>query len=254
MLENIKKLLKAHKPSLPSIEELTEKEKLELEKLGISFNGLFHEIEPEVVEIAQLYSEFYNRRYEEYGKQLMIENPETFKKAVEEGRWNSDGTVSEKRKRQNFRMGLTHKAFEIALQQIQIPYVPNDPTIDWRPEAKIRKKTKVRYDFYIPLLGSIDIKSATFENPVVNINCEDFNQENPDFVVAYQILDELKPKWLWLSGFLANLEIKENYEPKRKWEPSRAYWKIPIEDFKKHDGFELCEKVLAVKMALKELE
>jgi len=155
-------------------------------------------------------------------------------------------------------MGITQKAFEITLQQLQIPYIPNDSTIDWRPnryelEDPLDKTTKFSYDFYIPFLGKIDVKSATLKKPYVNINCREFNRENPDFVVAYQILNLNKPKWLKLVGFLRNSEVRE-YDTRRKgtW---REYWPIPVEDIEaKHNGKELCLRLLLAKAILKELE
>lgn len=51
----------------------------------------------------------------------------------------------------NVRLGLCgQKAFELMLQLMEIPYVPNDPIIDQR-------LTK-NYDFLIPKLGKIEVK------------------------------------------------------------------------------------------------
>jgi hypothetical protein len=250
-IQNIMKLLKTTCKSTLSIEELTKKEKTELDVAGIDVNGLFQDIEPELLRIAKQYADFYVKRYEDYYQEMMEKDPAKFAYDVQIGRVNRDGTLSEKRKEDQLRMGLTQKAFEIALQQIRVPYIPNDPTIDWRPCSPTKKKTSFDYDFYVPLFGRIDIKSSKYpRQSVVKINYRDFHKENPDFVVAYQILSGKEPKWLKLVGYLSNSEIT-GYKPRKT---ARPYYAIPIADFVRHDGFKLLDKLLATKGLINSLE
>ncbi|MCW4003639.1 MAG: hypothetical protein NWE95_06990 [Candidatus Bathyarchaeota archaeon] len=52
----------------------------------------------------------------------------------------------------NARLGLCgQKAFELLLQLMEVPYVPNDPIIDQRLQKD--------YDFLIPTLGKIEVKT-----------------------------------------------------------------------------------------------
>ena len=243
-LKNILAKVKSLEPLSRDIERLAEADKQELEKLGIDLKGLFHELEPEALRIAEAYADFYVARYESEGKRLMRENPEKFKYLLKLKRYLPNGSLPEKRKQEQFRMGLTQKAFELFLQQIQVAYIPNDPAIDWRE--------KFKYDFRIPLFGSIDIKSALFSypTPLVNINMRDFESEKPDFAVAYLILDTNQPRWLKLLGILKASEIR-GYEVV---EGSRPYWSVPASDFEKHDGNELLRRLLIVKHELEKLE
>lgn len=244
--QGIKNLLwkvKSVNPLSEDIEKLADEELKELESMRIEPKGLFSLLEEEPLRIAKDYAEFYVARYEQDGKRLKQEDPEKFDYLVRKGRYSPDGTLPEKRREDQLRMGLTQKAFELFLQQIQVPYIPNDPTIDWRK--------KFKWDFYIPFFGTIDIKSATLENPYVNINRREFEKENPDYVVAYQILDMRKPRWLKLIGYLTNSEIK-NY-------PSlpngyRSYWNIPLSEFEKHEGESLLTRLMIVRYVIKELE
>jgi hypothetical protein len=225
------------------INGLTLLQQKELEEMNVPINGIFQEIELETLKIVKQYAEFYVQRYEESGKKLMKVDPEKFKYLVRIKRFNPDGTLTDQRKLDQFCMGATQKAFEITLQQLQVSYIPNDPTIDWRPKQDIDlldNTTKFRYDFFIPLFGTIDIKCATLKPGWnrVNINCREFNEEEPDYVVAYKILDISKPKWLKLIGFMKNEEIRK-YKPV---ETSRSFWSIPIEDF--HEAEKLVDVLL----------
>lgn len=247
-IENLLKKAKSVEPISKDIETLAQQEIAELESMGIELKGLFSLLEPEALKIAKDYADFYIARYEARGKRLKEENPEKFEYLVSKGRYNPDGTLPEHRKPHQLRMGLTQKAFEIFLQQIQVPYIPNDPTIDWRE--------KFLYDFYIPLFGKIDIKSTTLENPYVNINCREFKRENPDYVVPYMILDMSKPRWLKMLGYMYNSQVRE-YEPKGTG--YRKYWKIPASDFEEHngkrrDGEILLMRLMIVRHAIKLLD
>jgi hypothetical protein len=265
-LEKLKKIellramtVKAVKPFISEIPRLTDLEIEELKKKGIKLKGLFQNIEPETMKIAEAYAEFYINRYEDYAKEIKKKDPQKFQYLVRKGRYNPDGTLPEKRKVDQRRMGITQKAFEIALQQLQVPYIPNDPTIDWRPKKDRPKdptesSTKFSFDFYIPFLGKIDIKSATWDSPKVNINCREFKDEKPDLVVAYYILEGWE--YLKLPGFLTRTQIVESYEPIPMEPEYRTFRSIPIEDFEKeeHDGIKLCRKLLEARGKIKLFE
>lgn len=246
-IQNLLHRVKSPKPISRDIEKLAKEELEELKQYGVELKGLFSLLESEPLRIAKDYAEFYIARYEAQGKKLKQENPEYFESLVKRGRYNRDGSLPEKRKEHQLRMGLTQKAFEIFLQQIQIPYISNDPTIDWRE--------KFLYDFKIPFFGEIDIKSCTLDNPVVNINCYEFNRENPDWVVAYQILDMSKPRWLKLLGYVHSSKVREYesvlYEGQRE---RRRHWKIPAKDFEKSNGSALMVRLMIVGYIIKELE
>lgn len=241
-IENLLANVKSSKPLSSDIEILADSEITELKNKGVELKGLFHLLEPEALKVAEDYASFYIGRYEAEGRRLKEEEPEKFEYLVKKRRFNPDGTLPENRKQHQFRMGLTQKAFELFLQQIQVPYIPNDPTIDWRE--------KFRYDFYIPLFGEIDIKSATLEKPYININCREFNKENPDYLVAYMILDMRKPRWLKMLGYMPSSEVRE-YEPYGTG--YRKYWSVPIEDFdnQKRNGNILLKKLMLLRQAIK---
>jgi len=57
--------LKSPKPFDEKIAKMVEPEKAELENMGVKVDGLFYELEPEILEVAKLYADFYVRRYEE---------------------------------------------------------------------------------------------------------------------------------------------------------------------------------------------
>ena len=228
----------------------------ELERMGIKLEGLFEKIEPETLEMAEDCAEFCIGRYEDFCKRIRTVNPERFEQFVEIGECNRDGSLKEETRWRQLRAGVTVKAFEIALQQLQIPYVHNDPMIDWRPESEKEPEDelaiKFSFDFWVPFVGRIDVRNATPDNPKVNINVEFFNKENPHYVVAYQILDMIEPRWLRLSGFMYRSEIKKQYEPVRL--ADRPFYSIPIEDFEsKHDANELGAILLIARNMIKNI-
>lgn len=226
----------------------------QLEKMGIKPEGLFEQIEPETLKIAKDHAELRIARYENHCRRMNAENPQKFNCLVEMGECNRDGSLKEETKRYQLRVGIPLKAFEIVLQKIQIPYVPNDPIIYCRSgsgkELADEPSNIFQSDLWVPLMGRIDIESATLENPAVNIDQNDFEEENPHYVVAYQILDMVQPRWLKLSGFVYRSEIRKQYEPIR--DVDRPFYSIPIEDFEaKHDARELRNILLTVRNIMK---
>ncbi|MDH5687763.1 MAG: hypothetical protein OEZ48_07880 [Candidatus Bathyarchaeota archaeon] len=228
----------------------------ELKEMGIKLEGLFQDIEPETIKTAKDYAEFCIGQYENYCKRIQTVSPERFERLVEIGECDRDGTLEEETRWRQLRMGVSLKAFEISLQHLQIPYVLNDPLVDWRPESEKEPEdepsTKLPFDFWVPLVGRIDIRNATPENPQVNISVDAFNRENPHYVIAYQVLDMIKPRWLKLSGFMYRSEVKKEYEPVHL--ADRPFYSIPIEDFEsKHDAQELCNILLIARNMIKNI-
>ncbi|MDH5439729.1 MAG: hypothetical protein OEY31_03920, partial [Candidatus Bathyarchaeota archaeon] len=84
------------------------------------------------------------------------------------------------------------------------------------------------------------------------ISVDAFNRENPHYVIAYQVLDMIKPRWLKLSGFMYRSEVKKEYEPVHL--ADRPFYSIPIEDFEsKHDAQELCNILLIARNMIKNI-
>jgi hypothetical protein len=80
--------------------------------------------------------------------------------------------------RENARLGLCgQKAFELLLQLLEVPYVPNDPIIDQR----LRKD----YDFLIPMLGKIEVKTEKHYARKVLIKISEWHSD--DYLVAWQM-------------------------------------------------------------------
>jgi len=222
----------------------------ELEKMGVKPEDLFEDIQPETLRKAKDYAEFDINRYENCCRALRVENPQRFQSLAEVGECDADGNLREETRRHHLRIGMTLKAFEITLQQLQVPYIPNDPTIKWRSESAKEPEdeptTEYPFDFWIPLIGKIQIKSATLENPKVSIHLDHFEKRKPHCVIAYQILDMNDTRWLKLSGFMSRSEIKQQYKP--FYLVDRPFYSIPIGDFEsKHDAKELYGVLLIVR-------
>jgi hypothetical protein len=228
----------------------------ELERMGVKLEGLFEKIEPETLEMAKDFAEFCIGQYQDFCKRIRTVNPERFEQFVEIGECDRDGSLTEETRWRQLRVGATAKAFEMALQQLQIPYVHNDPMISWRPELDKEREnepaTKFSSDFWVPFIGRVDVRNATPANPTVSINVEFFDRENPHYVIAYMILDMTEPRWLELSGFMYRSEIRRQYEP--VFLADRPFYSIPIEDFEsKHDAHELCDILLIARNMIKNI-
>jgi hypothetical protein len=219
-LRNIKRLVKSVNQNSKEIPKLTDTEIEEIKKLyGETPTGIYQEIEPQVLEVSKLYAKFFVERYES-AEMAKVKNG---KKVTNLRKFNSDGSLTKKGKEDQFRMGLTQKAFEIFLQQMLIPYHTTEATIDWR--EKFAENYKVPWDFYIPFFGTIDIKSTIDQN--INVNCRDLESEKPDWIVGYKIFDINQPKWLKLLGYMDAEKVRQYPSEQAQ----RPYYKIPIADF-----------------------
>lgn len=82
--------------------------------------------------------------------------------------------------RKNARLGLCgQKAFELLLQIMEIPYVPNDPIIDQRLQKD--------YDFLIPKLGKIEVKTIPHYGKKVPVKISEWHGN--DFLIAWQMTE-----------------------------------------------------------------
>jgi len=100
------------------------------------------------------------------------------------------------------RLGLIgHKAFEITLQQLEVPYVHNDPAIDWRG--------KKSYDFKIPCLGTVEIKTVDYKSNQQRLLIKKTEWHNSDYVLAIKLSDKT-PTVLRFVGY-ATMEDVENF-------------------------------------------
>jgi len=140
--------------------------------------------EPALFDIVHLYTKFFLKRYAE-GK----------------------GEHWDKNDFNNVFNGmLGQKAFEIMLQQFNIAYIPNDPTIDWRG--------KMDFDFFIPKLGTIEVK--TFHHRCYYTLVKKSEWHDNDFLVVFQTIKE-RPA-LKLMGWLYGSEV-----PKLKFAEKGQY-------------------------------
>jgi len=80
--------------------------------------------------------------------------------------------------RENARVGLCgQKAFELLLQLLEVPYIPNDPVIDQRLQKD--------YDFLIPTLGKIEVKTEFHYARKVLVKLSEWHHD--DYLVAWQM-------------------------------------------------------------------
>jgi len=134
-----------------------------------------YDVEPEVIDWANLHSHFYLIRYREgKGKH-----------------WSED----EERKAFIGLMG--QKIFDIMLQQLAVPKDHNDPVLDWRLEKD--------YDFKIPELGTVEVKCFDYWCKKVLIKLDEWHGN--DYCVIFQFGDE-HPSEVYMMGWL----IKEQVE------------------------------------------
>ena len=115
----------------------------------------------------------------------------------------------EKKERNNYFGMIGHKCFEIMLQQHQIPYIHNDPTIDWRQQMD--------YDFRVPHVGKIEVKTVDFPRTHINliVTCREWHRN--DYCFAMKLVDE-PPKKVKFFGYASREEVEkfhyaENEQP-----------------------------------------
>lgn len=191
------------------------------ERHGIKPTDTGYLIEPEILKLARLYAIFYSDRY--HWKYRFIDQ---------------------------YAMGLSQAIFETILQDLQVPYVHNQPHIDRRHGE--RERSIILWDFYVPGLGIIDIKSG-WEYPNIAVNCSDWLKENPDFMAGVYFIDmpneftmpktnleteswkPENPTKAWLLGCMDKINVQD---PNRKTELKsrdpeyRRHWLISTKDAK----------------------
>jgi hypothetical protein len=151
------------------------------------------DVDPEIIQWATLHAEIWLKRWEEGTQES----------------WPED------RKRDNYIGLIGQKCFELTLQQLEIPCVHNDPAIDWRG--------KKSYDFRIPNIGTIEVKTVDFKENQKRllIKCREWH--NSDYVFAIKLQDQLPTKAKFV-GYATNEEVTETFTYAENEFPC---WKAP---------------------------
>lgn len=146
-----------------------------ISKESVEEGTLIYHIEKEFMKWVILHSQFFLERY----KQGLGRH------------WTKNETKTT-------RIGLAgQKAFELLLQLMEIPYVPNDPVIDQRLEKD--------YDFLIPTLGKIEVK--TYDHYCRKVLIKPSEWHGNDFLVVWKFRDE-NGKSLQMIGWLTKEEVE----------------------------------------------
>jgi len=127
---------------------------------------------------------------------------------------------TEDEERNNYIGLIGHKCFELTLQQLEIPYVPNDPVIDWRGKKK--------YDFRIPHIETLEVKTVDYKEiqKRLLIKCSEWH--NSDYVFTIKLNDETPTKAKFV-GYAPNEEILTEFIYAEKEWPCRfasCYWQF----------------------------
>jgi hypothetical protein len=139
------------------------------------------DIDPEILQWAKLHAEIWIKRWKE-GTEAHWEHNE---------------------ERNNYIGLIGHKCFEVALQQMEIPYINNDPVIDWRG--------KKSYDLRIPHVGTLEIKTTDYpsNHKRMLIKCSEWHNSN--YAFAIKLLDKNATRARFI-GYATNEEVsKFNY-------------------------------------------
>ena len=105
------------------------------------------------------------------------------------------------------RLGLCgQKAFELMLQKMEVAYVPNDPIIDQRLTKD--------YDFWIPKIGTIEVK--TYEHYCRKVLVNPSEWHGNDYLVIWQFRDKDQQR-LRMVGWLPKEQV-EAYPTTKKGE------------------------------------
>jgi hypothetical protein len=194
-------------------------------KLGIPELDMGWDIEPELRRLARLYAQFYMERYRYTHPSL-----------------------------DQYAMGITQAIFETVSQDLNLPYIHNQPHLDRREPD--RGRAVLLWDFKVPGIGKIEIKSQyrkmnketrEFYYPTcININFAEWKK--PEWVVGIYILDmpetipeihdHIKaPTKAWLIGCMnkANVESHEIQPGKPRYPgdmSDRRHWTISVKDAK----------------------
>ena len=106
-----------------------------------------------------------------------------------------------KKERENTRIGLCgQKAFELMLQLMEVPYVPNDPIIDQRLQKD--------YDFKIPTLGKIEVK--TFKHYCKKVLVKVSEWHGDQYLIAWKMRELPNEEFgsLRMIGWLTKEEVE----------------------------------------------
>jgi hypothetical protein len=134
-----------------------------------------YEIDKEFQQWVILHADFILARYEQ--------NPLNHFKSINE--------------RENARLGMCgQKAFELLLQLLELPYVPNDPIIDQRLHKD--------YDFIVPTLGKIEVKTEKHYAEKVLVKLSEWHHDN--YLVAWQ-MNKTQDR-LRMIGWLTREEVE----------------------------------------------
>lgn len=156
---------------------------LELVKCFISEESIeegnpLYIIEKEFMEWVVLHAQFFLERYAE-GK----------------------GAHWTQNERTTMRIGLCgQKAFELMLQLMEVPYVPNDPVIDQRLQKD--------YDFLIPRLGKIEVKCYDHYCRKVLVKPDEWHGN--EYLVVWKFRDTKDEEYgsLRMVGWLTKEEVE----------------------------------------------
>jgi hypothetical protein len=159
-------------------------------------DNVTYDVEPEVVELATLHAKIWMERWKK-----------------------ENGDTGKDREWKNYMGLIGQKIFELVLQQLEIPYVPNDPILDWRKEKK--------YDFRVPNIGTIEVKTVEHFQTYTRLIIKCIEWHDSDYAFAVKLLDKT-PTQAELWGYGTNKEVhtvfthtpKGEY-PCPKWE---CYW------------------------------
>lgn len=156
-----------------------------------------YEVEPETIKVAQIYAEFFIKRYG----------------SEKSGHWK-------KGERRNTYIGLLgQKIFDIQMQELTVPNDRNDPVIDWR---RIKD-----FDFYIPEFGTVEVKTFDWWHKKVLIKVSEWHSN--DYLIVYQFKDKL-PKQVNMMGWLTRKQVK-NLPISKKGSHFTPYADAYITDF-----------------------
>lgn len=145
------------------------------------------DVDPEIVEIAEHYATIWLERW----------------KKGDQPHW------TEIEERNNYIGLLGQKCFEVTLQQLEIPSVYNDPTIDWRG--------KKNYDFRIPHVGKIEVKTVDWKANQQRLIIKRIEWHSSEFCFALKLLDQ-KPTRVQFMGYATCKEVDNEFtEANNEW-------------------------------------
>jgi hypothetical protein len=139
-------------------------------------------VEPELQEYSRLHAKFFLDRYH-----------------------RGQGAHYTQNENKNAVLGIAgQKVFELLLQKLEIPYVPNDPIIDQRLTKD--------YDFKIPKLGTIEVKTLDYYCKVLLVKPSEWHEN--DYVIVIQATTE-KADLFRIVGWIEGKKVTEAPTTKR---------------------------------------